>query len=145
MILDHQNDGPFIDSKVPGRDPAAIAALVVGESRIESGLESVRMIAAYFKFVKVLECRQNNLRSKRQRRHDRPRRQRSIIRPIGYAPRHIVEEDALHSIDRQLLRAWPFTGSQSPAHFAVALKTMGISLRVFSLRIGRAATVFEIV
>src|ERR1041385_8264914 len=138
MILDHQDDGPFIDAKVPGRDPAAIAALVVGKSRIESGLESVRMIAAYFKFVKVFECRQNNLRSKRQRRHHRPWRQRSIVRAIGDAPRNVVEKDALHSIDRQLLRAWPFARSQSPAHFTVTLKAVGISLRVFSLRISRA-------
>src|SRR5205823_12873365 len=132
---DHQNDWSLVDAKVPGRHPTAIAALGVRKSWIESGLQSVGMIDAHFDLIKVFECRQNDLWGKRQRCHHPPRRQRSIIRAVGDAPRNIVEEDALHSIDRQLFRSWAFTRSQSPAYFAVTLEAIWISLRVLSLRV----------
>src|SRR5205823_11587021 len=103
------------------------------------------MIDAHFDLIKVFESRQDDLRSKRQRCHHPPRRQRSIIRAFGDAPRDVVEKDALDAVDRQFFWSWAFTRSQSPAHFAITLEAVWISLRVLSLRVGRAPTVFEIV
>src|SRR5439155_17660117 len=70
MVLDHEHDWSLIDAVVPGRKPTTVAAALIRESRIERGLQSVRMLGADLDFVEMLQRRQDDFRSEGQRGND---------------------------------------------------------------------------
>src|SRR5688500_1744311 len=145
VVLDHQNNRPLIDSEVIWRHPPTSRAMRDSKRLVERWLEPIFTLHPQFHFPRLPHGRDDNLRSKRKRGDDNPRRDGTVVGAERGASSGIVEKLAFDAIDHTLRPTGPIACCKSPTMFAVAGKVHGIVNRVFLLHKRALPAILEVV
>ena len=95
--------------------------------------------------MKSAERGEHDLRGEWERGGRRPRRNRTVVRPVRRTARAVPEEPALHAVYDLRDRAGAMTGSESPAAVAIAGKAERVADGVSLLDECGAAGILEII
>src|SRR5665213_3449853 len=144
-MLDHQDDGTLVEAEMEWGDPRLHWIGFVGEGGVEGGFEAIAILLAQLHLLEILKRRQHDFRRERERRHDRPGGDASIVWTVWHAARFVAKESPLVALDGALGRTWAIGGGDAPAVCAVAGESSGLVDCVLPLDIGCAAAVLEII
>src|SRR5262249_60400428 len=95
--------------------------------------------------VDVADRRQDDLGRERERRHDRPRSERSVVGPARDRARDVIKESPLDAVDDEPDRAGPLARRDSPAPLSVPLELPRVCDPVELMRACRAPAVLEVI
>lgn len=93
----------------------------------------------------MIDCRQHNIRCKRQRGDDRPWCNGSIVRAEGHGASDIAEKLPLPAVDDNGFATRSIARGNPPTAAAASGKVRGIINRILSLYMGGTAAVLEVV
>src|SRR5580704_4821713 len=116
-----------------------------GKSWIECRFESIRISLAQAQFGKVMNRRQDNLWRKRERCHNSPWRQCTVIGAVWRASGYVVKKLSRNSLHLYLCGTRSLARRQSPGDLAIALEFQWVLDCVRLLDERRAAAILKVV